>query len=179
MNFHRFLQFFKRQKNTSKGFTLIETLVAISIFIITMVIISQIYISAMRAERITYALIQNEESVRYALDTMSKTIRMGRGFSGTGTELSFDYFYKGNSENIVYSFDDNTIKRKFMGSDLLPLLPPEVKIENGKFDFEPQTSDKQAFVTISFRVVSTVGGRDYGFDVQTAVTPRRIFRLDD
>ncbi len=179
MKFHKFLQIPKRLNGENKGFTLIETLVATSIFIITMVIISQIYVSAMRAERITYALLQNEESVRYALDTMSKTIRMGKDFTGGDNELDFQYFYKGEWKDLTYSFTDNTIKRDFMDSGLLPLLPPEVKIENGKFDFESQTSDSQAFVTISFKVISTVGGREYGFDIETAVTPRVIFEIED
>jgi len=182
MNFHKFLQISKRLKSKSKGFTLIETLVATSIFIITMVIISQIYIGAMRAERITYALIQNEESVRYALDAISKTIRMGKDFedpSGTGDELSFRYFYKEKWREITYSFVNDTIERDFMDSGSLPLLPPEVKIRDGEFDFESRTSNSQAFVTISFRVVSTVGGREYIYNVRTAVTPRVIFTISD
>ena len=166
-------------RSARKGFTLIEVLVAMTIFVTTLILLSQIYVSAMRSERVAYALLQNEEAVRYALDTMSKTIRMGKDFtSHDGTTLSFKYYYKGEWQPIIYSFEDNTIKRSFMGTTG-PLLPEDTKITSGSFDLQPWTNISQALIKIYAKVKTKVGEREYGFDIQTAVTPRTVFHIND
>ncbi len=172
-------------KENLGGFTLIEVLVAMTLFVATLVLLSQIYVSAMRSERVAYALLQNEESVRYALDTMSKTIRMGKGtsfnISDDKKSLDFDYYYvdpTGNNtgwQHITYTFENNTITRDFLGAANLSLLPESVKITSGTFGLTPLKSDQQAEVTISFTAISKVGDREYPFQIRTAVTPRLLF----
>ena len=180
MNFNKFQQISKYFQRKSRAFTLVEVLVAMTIFVGTLILMSQIYVSAMRSERVAYSLLQNDESVRYALDYMSKTIRMGKDFtSPDSSTLSFNYYYVDPTgfqtgwQPISYSFQNDSITRSFLGKTI-NLLPPAVKISNGQWNLISRTDTSQAKVAIDFTVQSQ---RTHKFHIQTAITPRLLFNV--
>lgn len=64
-----------------RGFTIIELLVAMALFITIMIMVSVIFITAIRSERGITALIAANDSVFLTLEQMAREIRVGRGFA--------------------------------------------------------------------------------------------------
>jgi len=90
-----------------RGFTLIEVLVSVGVFLLTILAISQIFITVIRSERIAYALLNSENNIRNNVELMAKTIRMGKNFilSPDKEELCFDYFLENQWQKLCYRFD--------------------------------------------------------------------------
>lgn len=81
----------KRIKN--KGFTLIEMLVAIMIFSLVIGIISGIFVSSLRLQREALASQTLLEQTSYALEYISRTLRMAKKELGEGclSEIGLNY----------------------------------------------------------------------------------------
>ena len=62
--------------NNNKGTTLVEMLIAVSIFSVAMIASTEIYKSVMEGQRSAIAAMDSQESMLYAFDVMSKEIRM-------------------------------------------------------------------------------------------------------
>lgn len=64
-----------RDKSTA-GFTLLEMIVAISIFSIAVVVVADIFVSALNSQKAAYRVQQVEENVNYIIERMTKEIRV-------------------------------------------------------------------------------------------------------
>src|SRR3972149_11970405 len=73
----------------SRGYTLIELMVAIGIFSIVVAMTSSMFITSLKGQEKSYASQNVADSARYAMEMMSREIRMGTGFSSDGTYLQF------------------------------------------------------------------------------------------
>ena len=80
---------FKDLLNKNSGFTMIELLVAISVFSILIAISSGIFITSLRSNRAAIALITANNDASLTLDQMSRMIRKGGGTS-FGAETVYD-----------------------------------------------------------------------------------------
>jgi len=179
------ISFRKKKKNFLSGFTLVEVLVAVGIFLMTIIALSQIFVTVIRSERVAYALLNNEDNIRNALESMARTIRMGTKFTLTGSQLEFDYnvanecIINNNCDHIIYHFDKGFLKEtlseggKAVFSDL-PMIDPAITIEEGSFEQIGDPANEQPTIIIRLKAKVTVRGVDYYFNVQTAVTPRII-----
>src|SRR3972149_1069430 len=72
-----------------KGYTLIELMVSISIFSIVVAMTSSMFITSLKGQEKSYTSQNVADSARYAMEMMSREIRMGTGFSSDGTYLQF------------------------------------------------------------------------------------------
>lgn len=70
-----------RGRHSRAGFTIIELLVAMALFITIMIIVSVIFIISIRSERGITALIAANDNVFLTLEQMAREIRVGRGFA--------------------------------------------------------------------------------------------------
>ncbi len=77
-------------KNKESGFTIIELLVAMSIFMILITIATGAFIQALRSERRLVALMSVSNNVGLTLEQMTREIRTGYNFSPGGGSLSFN-----------------------------------------------------------------------------------------
>lgn len=75
--------YFKKQK----GFTLIELMVATSIFMVVMLAATGALMVASNSAREAKALRQSMDNVNYAMDTISRSLRLGSGFYCTSTSV--------------------------------------------------------------------------------------------
>ena len=161
-----------------RGFTLIEVLVSVGLFLLTILAISQIFITVIRSERIAYALLNSENNIRNNLELMAKTIRMGKNFnlSSDKEELCFDYFLESQWQKLCYKFDVSSqfLSRSLNGGDYEPLLDPQVKITSGHFYQIGDGSTSQLSFIIQLETQVTVRGIEYPFHVETAVTSRYL-----
>jgi len=104
-----------------KGFTLVELLVAMGLFVIFITIASGGFIRALRTQRNIVALIAANENTSLALEQMAREIRTGSNFSSPNeTELDFT---NAVGEDVVYRLKDTAVERNSQ-----PLTATNVKI---------------------------------------------------
>ncbi len=96
-------------KNKKSGFTIVELLVAMSIFIILVTIATGAFIQALRSERRLLALMSVSNNVSLVLEQMTREIRTGYLFSAGGTELSFSS--AASVGDITYNLNGGKIQR--------------------------------------------------------------------
>ena len=162
-----------------RGFTLVEVLVAVGIFLLTILAISQIFITVIRSEKLAYALLNTENNIRNNLELIAKTVRMGKNFQPLPSdkgELCFDYYLDNQWQRLCYKFDisSQVLSRSLNGGDYEPLLDPQVKIISGHFYQLGEGSTSQLSFIIQLEAQITVRGIVYPFHVETAVTSRYL-----
>jgi prepilin-type N-terminal cleavage/methylation domain-containing protein len=95
-----------------KGFTMIELLVAMSLFVVVMGVASTVFIQSLRTQRSIVALMAANDNASLSIEQMMREIRIGSNFTTNmeKTELSFVSQRKGN---VVYRWnkDEKTIER--------------------------------------------------------------------
>ena len=162
------------------GFTLVESLVAITVFLVVVTIAGGIYIGLVRQERRLYAFLKTENSIRFALDYMGRDIRMARSydefedqnvFPYGGTSLTFvDY----NRQDTTYEFREKGIFiSRGAGGNSLSLLSDTIEVNYLKFYItENSPGNKQPSVTIALEATDKNTG--FKYSLETAVTPRNL-----
>ena len=95
-----------------KGFTMIELLVAMGLFVVVMGIASTVFIQSLRTQRSIVALMAANDNASLSIEQMMREIRIGSNFrtNSDQTELVFVSQRKGN---IIYRWnkDEETIER--------------------------------------------------------------------
>ncbi len=155
-----------------RGFTLIEMIVAVGVFTITITIILASFLNITDIQRKTAAIRTINDNLNFSLETMMREIRSGTSYSvgGGGTSLSIVNNYK---KNIVYSLNtaDNQIERSEEGGPGIALTAPEVKITKLFFVVN---NNFQPLVTI---VINGETGENEKtksvFDLQTTISQRQ------
>ena len=174
----------KIKKHYHEGFTLIEILVAISVFIVTLIAISQVFISIIHSERIAYGLLNIENIIRNNLEYMARAIRMGRQFSvsSDGQQICFKTFQSAIEVDECFRFEPNNIPgldfdnynliQSIGGSDaiLIDTSKLPIKIAQGRFDLNKNL--QQPSIRIILKAKTRVANKWHDFDVETAITPR-------
>ncbi|HAS80777.1 MAG: hypothetical protein UR25_C0003G0021 [Candidatus Nomurabacteria bacterium GW2011_GWE1_32_28] len=179
MNYKRQI---KKSKNT--GYTIIETMIAISLFLI----IITIGMGALLNANALHKKSQNKRSIvdnlNFIMEDMSRNIRTGSNYScdrgpncsSGGTTLSF---ISSDSTAWSYRISGNAIFRSISGVDT-ELTPSEVKINNSGFvvvGAEPfSTPDtQQPLVTIMLSgAITESDGSLTPFSLQTSVSQRLL-----
>ena len=180
MNFNRIKQISTNFKKRQKAFTLVEVLVSVSLFAMAIIVLSQVYIAVIRSERVAYALLNNENSIRNSLEVMARSIRLGKDFEilseSESEKLCFDYYSEEAWKNSCYRFNlyDGTLEKSFEGGSFVSMLGTELKVEHGKFYTKGGNADSQLVVIIVLEVSTKVKQQKYLFNLQTAVTPRSL-----
>lgn len=117
----------------SKGFTLLEMLVSVGVFAIFIGLGAGLFVSVLRGERHAAAFRAVQENIRFSMETMSREMRTGKGFSLLGSELSFT---NARGESVRYRLQRGVIERS----------------ANGGLSFGPMTSDRVHVATFTFRL---------------------------
>ncbi|MDD3491818.1 MAG: prepilin-type N-terminal cleavage/methylation domain-containing protein [Candidatus Pacebacteria bacterium] len=162
--------------NKRKGFTLVEVLVSVGIFVMIVMAISQIYIAVLHSEQVAYALLNSENNIRDNLEFMARAIRMGKEFqvSSDKKEISFEYFSGKQWETVRFYFNEsnNNLYKQDLDNNL-PLFDSSVtKVQDIRFSIKNNEAESQIIIIIVLEAMTTVKKTDYMFHVETAVTPR-------
>ena len=163
-----------------RGFTLIEVLVSVGLFLMTILAISQIFITVIRSEKVAYALLNSENNIRNNLEMMAKTIRMGKNFNLSpydGKELCFDYYLDNQWQRLCYKFDvssQKTVLRSLNGGGYASLLDPQIELISGRFYQIGDGHNSQLSFLIQLETRVLVRGIEYPFHVETAVASRYL-----
>ncbi|MGC8651288.1 MAG: PilW family protein [Minisyncoccia bacterium] len=157
-------------KKKPKAFTLVEVLVSVGVFLMTIIAISQVFITVIRSERLAYALLNSENNIRNNVELMARAIRMGTNFSQT--DNSYLCFTNSTKEPQCFNFRNNNILETLGRTDF-PLLDPSIQIASANF-YLINNSNSQWTVVIQLQAQVEVYGQIYPFHIETAVTPRTL-----
>ncbi|HAO65030.1 TPA: hypothetical protein DCQ44_03570 [Candidatus Taylorbacteria bacterium] len=177
----------------TKGFTLIEMLVAVFVFSIIMVIATGAIFSVISANKTSQALKSVMDNLNSALDTMSRNIRYGTtydcGFTGASQSClygtRFAFLDRLGVDTIIYDFrkdsgsDTGTIYRCVNGladDHCVRLTAQEVRIQNVNFNVvganDTETEQPQVIMTISG--YAQAGAKKSYFNIETMVEQRNL-----
>lgn len=157
-----------------KGFTLLELLVSVSIFIIIVTMAMGSLVVIYQANRQTASIRLALDNANFALNAMSRDIRLGRNFSCQGGCIGSDNisFTSFNGSDVTYKITDNdTISKKVDAGNELPLTANRYQINTLRFT---QSAESPKFITIYMNGTVTNGEFSTDFDLQTSVSSRQI-----
>lgn len=159
----------------SKGFTLIELVVAIAIFIVIISIILSLFVTGLKGHRKVMAIQNVQENGLFLLEFIAKEIRMSeiRDVTPNGNSASL-YIKRADGENITYSFSGGTVDRT-SPSTSGPLNSGEVSVSGSFYIMGIGDDNQQPRVTIVMKV-ETVGKAEEKSEIsiQTTLSPRNL-----
>lgn len=183
-----------KKQTQKKGFTLIEVMVSVSIFSIIMLVATGAVFSIVEANKKTHTLKSVMTNLNFALESMTRDMRVGSNFScGIGGDC-YDppgdvFSYKanrsliGNSENdfVEYKLVGESIQKRVYGDgtdSLMSITAPEIHITVLKFyviGTQPAPTDtRQPKVVVTVKGYAGAGNSRSDFDIQTTVSQRSI-----
>lgn len=178
------------------GFTLLEIIVSIAIFTVLIILTTSIFQSINEGQRSTLAGQNTQESMRFALEVMSKEMRTSMkadtACGGATNNKVFNtnndqdqlFFLNKNNECTIYYLDD--VNHRLMinrddgigAPDIYPVTPDEVVVSDLKFyikdDAVPDFHSVQPRVTMKLKVqMDTISELHKNeIDLQTTVSSR-------
>ncbi len=171
------------------GFTLIELMTAVSIFLIVVMISMSAIFGVFDANRKSRSLKNVMSNLNLAVEGMSKEMRFGTkyhcGVSGVSTAPqncpggdNYITFLSTNNEQITYRLNGTAIEKDVNGAGFVPLTAPEVVIEDLKFYVLGAGGSEVNFLQpkVEMHVKSRAGsGRsETKFALQTLVSQRML-----
>ena len=185
----------KKYIKKESGYTIIETMIAVSLFII----IVMAGMGALFNANLLHNKSQNMRSIidnlSFVLEDMSKNLRVGSNYycilggqipddvvdtnncPGGGAGISFKSGY--DDSQWVYYWNNDKIFRKIDDADSIQMTPEEIDIENLSFivtGAESPPDPNQPFVTIKLAGTITYKDIETPFSLQTSVSQRMIDR---
>lgn len=170
------------------GFTLIELIVALGLFAIVMTITTGAYLIMIGINRQAQAVATGVDSLSFALETMTRTIRTGTGYScssnpGAGVDCTSGWgvfsVTDANGDDEKFSLSSGAIQETTNGGTPVALTDAqEVKVTSLTFyayGTKPESSNdyEQPRVTISISgTVSSGPGKTEPFTIETLATMR-------
>lgn len=151
---------------TNKGFTVIELMVAVGLFIIVVGIASGTFVQSLRTQRNVAGLMAANDNASLTLEQMTREIRTGKNFSSTGSRLSFINY---QNELVSYALIEGAIHRN--GA---PLTSKNVLVSHLSFILmgEAPGDGTQTRVTILLGVSARGRLESFITRLQTTISPR-------
>ena len=141
-----------------EGITLLELTVAVAIFTVMMLSVTQIFKSVIDGQRSAVAGQNIQESMRYALEVMSKEMRSSQKASGgdcSGFGMPGKVFKVDNGDELYFkNYKDQCVKYELSGNRLQItrdgsadfITPSQIKVINLKFIVVDIVNTKQSNV---------------------------------
>lgn len=180
-----------KQKNIfNKGFTLIEIMVSLSVFIIVMTTSMGAILSILDANRKSETKKTAMDNLNFALESVSRTIRFGTNFyCGTITTnpppandcpSGSSSFTLRTAEGLLvtYSLSNGRIMKAVNNGTANPVTSPEISITRMNFyvfgsTVWPNLAQPRVLMSIS-GVVGTKANTSSTFNLQTMVSQRKL-----
>jgi len=159
--------------NKNKGFTIVELMVSMSLFLVLISVATGTFVQTLRTQRLITDLAYANDNATQALEQIIREVRTGSGFSGSTNTLLKFVNYK--NETVNYKLTGHFISRCVgncpTDSEYQPITAPEVQVERLSFIVSgTDPSDNLASrVTIA---LSVKGPRDIKVNLQSTVSSR-------
>lgn len=118
----------KNQK--SRGFTLLEMIIAVGVFTVFVTIAMSGLLNLSDANKNSTNFSNLSDNIRFALEMMAKEIRTGTDYDLSGDILTFQ---NARGDTIAYELDSFQIKRSLNGGAFSSLTSGDIKVEELKF----------------------------------------------
>lgn len=170
----------------NKGFTLIEIIVSVAIFVIVMTIAIGAVLSAVDANRKAQSINVVINNLNLAVESMVRDLRTGKDYSypsgcgGQGTCISFE---DRSERDIEYHFVEASgsgyiVKNILLGGndyDAGRITSEEVLIEEAEFKLVGEgTTDGPERILVRLKGYAGTGKTRSEFNIQTVVTSRTL-----
>lgn len=171
------------------GFSLVEMLVAISVFTIVVSIAVGGFVRALRTQRQLAAIVATESNVSLALEQMAREIRTGSSFCVGPTDADCDLangvfaFIDQFGKKIIYAYNSSvgSLERERDGAGLETITARNVFVT--RFEIIIQNNDPTdgvaARITVSLGVRPAEASlKDFEAALQTTLSPRTNVSVD-
>ena len=172
-----------RSARSTTGFTMIELLVAMALFVVIVTVAVGSFVIAMKSQRAQVALMAVNDNVSLAIEQMAREIRTGTGFCpGNSCVLDNDQgklvFTNYHSEQVTYNYKwDSNLNIGMITRNGKQITADNVDVQRLRFKVS-QSSTQPPRVTIILRVAvpqkGTIGVRGVSTDLQTTISARNI-----
>jgi prepilin-type N-terminal cleavage/methylation domain-containing protein len=162
---------FTTKRETPRGFTLIELMVAVGLFAIIMILAAGAYLIIIGINNRVQSMTAGINNLSFALETMTRDIRTGTSYSVTGSQFTFT-----NSQNqsTTYSLSSSALQKR-IGSGAAYPITDSTAVQVTSLTFLPtgttnaDTEQSRVIILIS----GTVAGKTpQSFTVETSATMR-------
>ena len=142
-------------------------MIASSLFIVLISLASGAFINTLRTQRIITNLSESMNNISFAIEQISREVRVGFQFSGGGDTLQF---VNSSGDDVIYRLLDNSIERCENLSCKM-ITTPDVNVDNLEFIFQGEGADdgEPPRVTI---LISVIGEKDISVNLQTTISSR-------
>ncbi len=171
---------FKNKKNKHKGFTLIEVMVAVSIFAIVMVVAVGAVLAVVAANKKAQALNSIIDNLNFSMEAMVRDLRTGYNYrcdndpdpnscdGSISSTVTFESTIYGGE--VSYIFDGNKIKQR-KSSGEADLTTSDIKIEEGSGFYVLNTGQPQMILIVKATDSKT---EVLHFNLQTFISQRKL-----
>lgn len=163
--------------SSSKGFTLIEVIVAVGIFVIVMVIAVGAVINAVDANRKAQSMSVVVNNLNLSIESMVRDLRTGYGYYQSDTsEVNFT---NKDGISVVYYFDNTGKGNLVKGPDTVIgsgiITSDEVTLESVTFNIEGNsTNDGPERILLNIKGYAGSNKTQSNFNIQTLITSRTL-----
>lgn len=159
----------------ANGFTLIELMVSISIFLTSIIVVTSVFLLSFSTQRRAFAERRVVDALRSGLEVMAREVRTGIGFANCPFGCSSLAFKNDEDKNVTYALSSGCVTRSV---DALSgcITPSAVTVENLNFIVSGAgAGDRlQPRITVSMRVRSRLGREETVFNLATSVSQREL-----
>ncbi len=168
---------------SQKGFSMVETLIAVSLFSLIVVMISGAFSSFLKNYADVRRMQKTTEGAQFAMNIMAKTIRTSEArLSGTNLELydyaqakCLRYSYNSTAKRIRVNYSSEADPGSLSGCVFAPMIGERDLTSDNvtavSFDVAPSNATTSGIVTMNF-VLSEVGQTSSPLQIQTSVSLR-------
>ena len=182
----------KKLKIKKEGFTLIEMLVTMSIFITLVGVITGLFITGIRQQRNVLAFQSVLDQTSYALEHMSRNLRLAKketsGSCLSQSGLNFEITRSGSGLKFINHLQGDDCQEFFLQNNQiqywkqstnnsLPLTSNKLEVVSLKFNLtgESQADDLQPLVTVFLEIKDKSSpGQSQKIKIQTSVSQRNL-----
>ncbi len=136
-----------------KGFTLIEMMVAVSIFTVVITISMAAFLNISDIQKRAAAFRVVNDNLNFAVEIMTRDIRTGTDYCAKACAPSSFNFTNSDGKPVEYKLDGKTIKRSLDGGVFLAITSSQIEIDDLKFILRGEAAGDglQPLVTIVIR----------------------------
>lgn len=161
--------------NKKKGFSLIEILVALSIFALVTTATTTALLAVIEANAKTRTLRSAIDNMTVTVESMSRVLKLGQNYlvSDGGTRINF---FDQNMDEITFSLNAGSIIKTKNGSDI-PMTAPEITVENLTFSangLDKNDGQPRVLIFVKGSATGVNSSATTDFSIQTTVTQRKF-----
>lgn len=188
-----FMNIFKKIKKNQSGVSLLELVVAVSMFTFVMLAATDIFQTVIQGQRASISAQNVQENMRYAFEAMSKEIRTAKqdeenkcSFGGAivynvlagGKELAF---LNQDGQCVRYFLENNRIKigrspeADFSADEIVFVTPDDILVDDLMFIAEETSQPKVTFTTEVRAIAKEIN--EEKIRLQTTISSRYYYEL--